>query len=182
MASNHVAANLLMLLFIFGGLVMGTTVKQEIFPEVDMDMVRIEVAYPGAGPEEVEEGILLKIEENVSGLSGVKKIQSTAVEGMGSVLVEILEGEDPDQILQDIKSEVDRITTFPEDAESPVVAKITSRYEVVSVVVYGEMSMRSLRQTAEKIREELLLYPDITQVDLTGVRPYEISIDIPEDT
>jgi len=181
MSRNHVAANLLMLLFIFGGLVMGAAVKQEIFPEVDMDMVRIEMAYPGAGPEEVEEGILLKIEENVSGLSGVKKIQSTAVEGMGSVLVEILESEDPDQILQDIKSEVDRITTFPEDAESPVVAKVISRYEVVSVVVYGDMSMRSLRQTAEEIRDELLLYPDITQVDLTGVRPYEISIDIPED-
>ncbi|MFP4396912.1 MAG: efflux RND transporter permease subunit [Desulfonatronovibrio sp.] len=181
MAHNHVAANLLMLLFIVGGLVMGAGIKQEVFPEIEMDMVRVEVAYPGAAPEEVEEGIILKIEENLSGLTGVKNIDSTAAEGMGSVLVEIEEGEDTDEVLQDINSEIDRITTFPEDAESPVVTKLINRHEVISVVVYGDLSMRSLRQAAENIRDDLLLNPGITQADLLGVRPYEISIDIPED-
>ncbi len=181
MAHNHVAANLLMLLFIIGGLVMSATLKQEVFPEVDLDMVRVQVAYPGAAPEEVEEGIILKIEENVSGLTGVKEVDSIAAEGMGTVMVEIQEGEDVDQLLQDINSEVDRITTFPQDAESPVVTKLVTRHEVISVVVYGDLSLRSLRHTAEDIREELLLNPEITQADLVGVRPYEISIDISED-
>ncbi|NIO19865.1 MAG: AcrB/AcrD/AcrF family protein, partial [Candidatus Aenigmarchaeota archaeon] len=108
MAQNHVAANLLMMIFIIGGLIMGLAIKQEVFPEIDLDMVQVTVAYPGAGPEEVEDGIILKIEENLSSLTGIKEIKSVASEGFGTVTVEILPGEDTDLILQDIKAEVDR--------------------------------------------------------------------------
>ncbi len=181
MAQNHVAANLLMMIFIIGGLIMGLAIKQEVFPEIDLDMVQVTVAYPGAGPEEVEDGIILKIEENLSSLTGIKEIKSVASEGFGTVTVEILPGEDTDLILQDIKAEVDRIITFPEEAEKPVITKIINRREVVSVVVYGNASERSLREQAEYIRDDLLSMPEITQVELRSVRPYEISIEVKEE-
>ena len=181
MTENHVAANLLMLVLIFGGLIKGLSVKQEIFPEVSLDMIQVSVAYPGAGPEEVEEGILLQIEENLTSVDGIKQIKAVAAEGVGTVTAEINAGEDADRILQDIKTEVDRIITFPEDAEKPVITKLLNRREVISVVVYGDLPERSLREQAENIRDDLLNIPNITQVDLGGVRPYEISIEVPEE-
>lgn len=182
MAHNHVAANLLMMIFIVGGIIMGVSIKQEVFPELELDLVQVTVAYPGAGPEEVEDGIILKIEENLSSLVGIKELKSVASEGFGSVTAEILQGEDTDLLLQDIKAEVDRITTFPEDAEKPVVTKIVNKREVVSLMVYGDASERSLREQAELVRDDLLDMPEITQVELKGVRPYEISIEVKEDT
>ena len=181
MANNHVASNLLMMIFIVGGLVMAFAIKQEVFPEISLDLIQVTVPYPGAGPEEVEDGIILKIEENLSSLTGIKEIKSVANEGVGSVTAEILRDEDIDVLLQDIKAEIDRITTFPEDAEKPVVTKIANRREVVSIVVYGNAPERSLREQAEIMRDDLLALPGITQVDLRGVRPYEISIDAREE-
>ena len=182
MAHNHVAANLLMVVLIVGGLINAFSIKQEVFPEFSMDMISVTVAYPGAGPEEVEEGILLQVEENLTSVDGVKDIKSSAREGVGTVVAELYPGEDPDIKLQEIKSEVDRIITFPEDAEKPVITKILNRYEVISVVVYGDASERAIREQAEIIRDELLDIPEITQVDLGGVRPYEISIEVSEET
>ncbi len=181
MTTNHVAANLLMLVLILGGIIKAPHIKQEVFPEVSLDRIAVVVAYPGAGPEEVEEGIILKVEEGLTGVDGIKQLKSTASEGSGSIVAEIYADHDPDRVLQDIKSEVDRITTFPEDAEKPVISKLLNRREVISVVVYGQIGERSLRQQAEKVRDELLELPGITQVDLGGVRPFEISIEIPEE-
>ncbi len=180
MARNHVAANLLMLVFIVGGIILGFTVKQEVFPEISLDMIQVSVAYPGAGPEEVEEGVLLKIEENLTGVDGIKQVKARAAEGFGTVTAEIYPNADANQVLADIKSEVDRITTFPGDAEEPVISKLLNRREVISVVVYGDISERSLREQAERVRDDLLEYPQITQVDLGGVRPYQISVEVPE--
>ncbi len=181
MTSNHVAANLLMLVLILGGIIKAPEIKQEVFPEVSLDRISVSVAYPGAGPEEVEEGILLKVEEALTGVDGIKQLKSIAGEGSGSVIAEVYSDQDPDQVLQDIKSEVDRITTFPTDAEKPVVSQLLNRREVISLVVYGEVGERSLRQQAETIRNELLELPGITQVELGGVRPFEISVEITED-
>lgn len=181
MTHNHVASNLLMMVFVVGGLVLGYSVKQEVFPEIALDLVRVSVSYPGAGPEEVEEGVLLKIEENLTGVEGIKQIKSVAAESAGIVTAEIIAGEDPDLVLQDVKAEVDRITTFPEDAEKPIITKVVNRREVISVVVYGDLPERSLREYAETVRDELLGMPQITQVDFSGVRPFEISIEIPEE-
>ncbi|MEN8686150.1 MAG: efflux RND transporter permease subunit, partial [Desulfuromonadales bacterium] len=181
MAENHVAANLLMLVFIVGGLILGFNIKQEVFPDVNLDRVQVSVAYPGAGPEEVEEGVIFKIEENLTGVDGIKQVKSVAAEGYGVVTAEIMTDADIDLVLQDIKSEVDRITTFPKDAEKPVVSKMLNRREVISVVVFGALPERSLRELVEQVRDELLLDPGITQVDLSGVRPYEISIEIDEN-
>jgi len=182
MARNHVAANLLMFFFLIGGLLIGIRAKQEIFPEVNLDMISVNVPYPGAGPEEVEDGILLKIEENLSAVEGIKKIRSTASEGIGTVTAEVLEGEDVNQVLQDVKVEIDQIVTFPEDAEKPIISKISNRHSVLSVVVYGNISEKSLAEWADKIRDELLSFDQITQVEINAVRPYEISIEIDEAT
>ncbi len=181
MAHNHVAATLLMLFFALGGLVMAFTIKQEVFPEITLDRVTVTVSYPGASPEEVEEGIVLQVEEGIDGVDGIREIRSTAAEGIATVNAIIETGADGDRVLQDIKSEVDRITTFPDDAERPVVSKALIRNEVISVVAYGPTSERSLRQWAETIRDDLLDRDGITQVELTGVRPYEISIEIDEE-
>lgn len=181
MSRNHVAANLLMLVLVVGGLIKGRSLKQEVFPEVSLDRIQVSVAYPGAGPEEVEEGILLQVEENLTGVDGIKELRSRAAEGFGTVTAELVPGEDPDQLLQEIKSEVDRIVTFPQDAEKPVISKLLNRREVISLVVYGGLSERSLREQAEMIRDELLGLSGITQVDLSGVRPYEIAVEISEE-
>ncbi|MDA3970134.1 MAG: efflux RND transporter permease subunit [Desulfobulbaceae bacterium] len=182
MAENHVAANLLMLFFIVGGLVVSLQIKQEVFPDIALDYIEIQVAYPGAGPEEVEEGIILQIEENITGIEGIKEVRSTASEGVASVIVELYPGEDQDVILQEIKSEVDRIVTFPGEAEKPVVSKIIRRREVLTLAVYGDVSERSLREIGDDVRDELLTLPNITQAELGGIRPYEISIEIDEDS
>ncbi|HEY5674645.1 MAG TPA: efflux RND transporter permease subunit [Malonomonas sp.] len=181
MARNHVAANLLMFALVIGGIIMGPRVKQEVFPEVSLDMISVSVAYPGAGPEEVEEGILLKIEENLTGVDGIKQMKATAGEGFGKVTAEVYADVDVDEVLQDIKSEIDRISTFPEDAEKPIISKLSNRREVISMVIYGDASEKVLREQAELIRDELLELPDITQVDLSGVRDFEITVEIPEE-
>jgi len=182
MARNHVAANLLMLVLIIGGLMMAPKIKQEIFPEVSLDRVSVSVAYPGAGPEEVEEGIIIKVEESLTAVDGIKQLKATANEGVGTVVAEVYADEDVDEILQEIKSEIDRITTFPENAEKPVISKLSNRREVISVVIYGDTSELVLRQQAEQIRDELLELPEITQADLSGVRPFEMTIEISEAT
>lgn len=182
MARNHVAANLLMLVLIIGGLIMAPDIKQEVFPEVSLDRVSVTVPYPGAGPEEVEEGIILKIEESLTAIDEIKQIKATAAEGVGTVIAEIYSDADVDLALQDIRSEVDRITTFPEDAEKAIVSKMSNRREVISVVIYGDVGERVLRQQAERIRDDLLTLPDITQVDLSGVRPFEITLEVSEQT
>jgi len=181
MAHNHVAANILMLVIMAGGLVALRSVKVEVFPETTLDMVQVQVLYPGAAPEEVEEGIVRPVEEAVHGLDGVKRVTATAAEGMGSVMVEVLESADVDQVLQDVKSAVDRIITFPQEAERPVVQKLITRRQVLSVVVYGDMDPRTLRQRAEAVRDQVLALPEVTQAELSGVPPWEISIEVKEE-
>lgn len=182
MASNPVAANLIMLLCLVGGLLMITQIKQEVFPEFESEIVTVTVAYPGASPEEVEKGIVLAIEERVTGLDGIKKVTSSSVEGAGTVTVEALEGTDMERLAQDVKGEVDRISSFPEDAETPRVVIASNRRRTMSIAVYGNMEERILREMAETVRDDLLQDPEITQIDLSGVRDLEISIEISQDT
>ena len=179
MARNSVAANLLMLFLLVGGLLTAFRVKQEVFPEFTMDMVIVSVPYPGASPEEVERGILVAIEEEIRSVDGVKRITATASEGSGSVVVELLRGADRSNALQDIKTAVDRITSFPQDSERPIISLVSNRQAVVSLILYGDFEETILRQLAEQVRDELLQRPNITYVELVGVRPQEISIEVP---
>ncbi len=182
MARNSVATNLLMLSLIAGGLLMATRVKQEVFPEFSLDVISVAVPYPGATPEEVEQGVLLAVEEAVQGIDGVKKVTSTAVENVGQVSVEVLSSADPDEVLSDVKNEVDRITSFPEDAEEPTVSQIAPRNQAISVIVHGDLSDETLRQYAERVRRELIALDDIILVELSGVPSREISIEVPRAT
>jgi multidrug efflux pump subunit AcrB len=180
MAGHSVTANLLMLVLLIGGLVMGFNIKKEVFPDFELDLVNVSVAYPGASPEEVERGVVLPIEEAVQDVEGIKEVRSTAYEGSGTVNIEVLEGEDAQRVAQDVKNEVDRITTMPEETERPTVTVASRKRYVVSLALFGAQSEWVLREAAEIVRDRLLQDPDITQVELTGVRDYEISIEIPQ--
>ncbi len=181
MASNHVASNILMLILIVGGIVIGSSVKQEVFPEFELDMVNITVPYPGASPAEVEDGILQPLERAISGVDNVKRMIANAGEGVGNLVAEVMDGANIDEVLSDIKSEVDRITTFPQDAEEPIVAKATNKKEVITLIIYGDVSERALYEQAERVRDDLLAKPNISQASLKAVRPLEISVEISEE-
>ncbi len=181
MAGHSVAANLIMLLCLVGGFLSMRTVKQEVFPDFDVDAVQVSVAYPGATPADVESGIVLAVEEAVRGLDDVDEVISSASEGMGVVTVRLLQGADVQSVAQDIKSEVDRITTFPEDAEEPQVKVLSMKREVMSVVLYGDTRRTVLYSLAERVRETLLQDKNITQVEISGLPPLEVSICISEE-
>ncbi len=180
MAGNPVAANLLMATLVLGGLFMSTQVGQEVFPTVTADVINVTVPYPGASPAEVEQGIALVVEEAVRGLDGVKKVRSRAFEGVASINVEMLDGADKERLLSDVKTAVDRIANFPEDAEKPTVAESVARRQVLSLVIHGEYEEEGLRLLAERVRSELVVLPEITQVELKGARPREVSVEIPQ--
>ncbi|MEM6925749.1 MAG: efflux RND transporter permease subunit [Myxococcota bacterium] len=182
MARNPVAANLLMLIIMVGGVVGLLRVKQEVFPSFDLDVVGVSVPYPGASPSEVEQGIVLALEEELRGLDGVKRVTATAVEGYGALSAELLLGENPDKLLADVKSAVDRVTTLPEEAEEPTITLVSQRQQVISMVLSGDQELRTLHDIAEDVRERLLTNPNVTQVDLQGVRPLEIAIEVPQET
>jgi len=179
MVGNRVTPNLLMIVLLLGGLFMSQRIKQEVFPEYDLDRVTVTVAYPGASPEEVEQGILLAIEEGIRGLEGIKEITATASEGSARVDAELLADAGHQKIYQEIRQEVDRITTFPKDAEEPQVSLVTHRHQVIDLQLYGDVSERILRELAEQVRDRLLQHAGITQVDLRGVRDYEILVEVP---
>jgi len=178
MTRNSVTANLLMFVILIGGLLNIGRIKQEVFPEFSLDLVNVAVPYPGASPAEVEQGIVLAIEEAVRGVDGVKKVTSTSSEGSGSVNVELLLDADPNKVLADVKTEVDRIVTFPEEAEEPSVTLASRKSEVISLVIFGDLDQTSLHQLAERARIEMLANPEITQVKINGVPPLEVSVEI----
>lgn len=181
MARHGVAANLIMWICLGGGLIALFQTRQEVFPDVALDTVSVTVAYPGASPEEVESGILLSVEEAVRNLEGVDDVIGVAREGVGMVTVEILSGSDVQRLAQEIKSEVDRIVTFPEDSEEPEVRIDQHRRDVLTVVAFGDAEDTVLHQVGERLRDYMLQSPDITQVDLEGVPPLEIGIEIPQN-
>jgi len=182
MAGNSVAANLMMFVLLVGGLIMGFNIKQEVFPEFSLDSVSISVAYPGASPEEVENGILLAVEEAIQGLEGIDEITASASEGGASIMVEAIEGSDINRLWQEIKSEVDRIQTFPDEAEEPQVAINARKREVLRLALYGDTAETTLRALADQIRDQLLKDEGITQVELDGVRDREIQVEISRQT
>ena len=178
MAGNSVAANLIMLLFLIGGLLTALNIKQEVFPEFSRDIVSVLIPYPGASPEEVEQGIVLAVEEAVQGLEGVKEVRSTASEGRASIQVEAIEGQNMNRLWQDVESEISRITTFPDEAEEPEVTISAHKRGVMTLALYGAQDELVLREAAEIVRDKLLQAQDVTQVELSGVRDYEVHIAI----
>ena len=182
-ARNDVAANLLMVaLLAIGAWSMTSKIPLEVFPAFELRNVIVRVPFPGATPSEVEEGITVKIEEAVQDLDGIKTLRSTAVENLGTVVIEVENRVDPRELMTDVKARVDAISTFPVDSERPTVYVPEIRRDVITVVISGELPEAELRILAERLRDELVDLEEITQVELDGVRPYEISIEIPEQT
>ena len=182
MVHNRVTPNILMLVLLIGGLFVALMIRQEIFPAFEHDTVTIRVPYPGASPEEVEQGIILSTEEAIRGLEGVKEVRSVASEGSGVVTVELLEGADRQKAYQDIQQEVDRITTYPDDAEEPVVTLNVHKRDVLEVHLYGRVDESSLRETVEHVRDRLLQHEGITQIELEGARDYEIHVEVSQES
>lgn len=180
-AENAVAANLVMLVLVVGGLLTARDIAQEVFPEVTQPIVTVEVEYPGASPEEVEQGVVLAIEDAVRGLDGVKEVRSIAAEGLGIVAVELLLSADEQQLLNEVQSAVARIVSFPADAERPVVSLLEDRQQVISLILYGTAPETSIRELAERAREALIEDPRISYVELSGVRPLEIGVEVPSE-
>ncbi len=181
-AENHVTANLLMLLIITAGLLTVFDTKIEVFPEFSLDMINIMVPYRGASPSDVEEGVCLRVEEAIAAVDGIKRITSSAGEGGGSTLVEVEEYADATDVLDDIKAEIGTIITFPKETEKPIISELKSRHKVISVVVFGDVSEKTLKILAEQIRDDLTAMDNISQVSISGVRAYEISIEVSEET
>lgn len=181
MAKNHVASNLLMALLLAGGLMALPNIKQEVFPEFDLDLITVGVPYPGASPAEVEQGVVLAVEEAVRGLHGVKEVRSVATEGAGNVTVELLAGTDRDRALSDIKSAVDRIASFPGDAERPLVSLVTRKRGVLSLILYGDTDDKTLRELAERTRHGLLQQEGITLAEIQSERPLEVSVEVSQE-
>ena len=179
---NHVAATLVGLTFVMAGLAALLTgrVRREVFPELAPNVVTVQVPYPGATPTEVEQGICLRVEEAVEGITGVDKITASANEGVGLVVVETLQDADVEQVLSDVKNRIDAITNFPAEIEEPIVSRLVVRKEVINVSVYGDADELVLKRTAERAREALAALPEVSQVELAAVRPYELTIELSE--
>ena len=180
LALNPVAANLMMLLIIASGLVAATVVTEEVFPEIDLDRIRIQVPYLGAAPEEVEAGVVVRIEEAIKDVDGIKQIRSFAAEGSASVLVELELGADARRMVDEVKNEIDAITTFPVGTEKPIIRELIARNQVIDIAIAGATDVFTLKTIAERVRDDLAALPEITQVDIVSAPPYEISIEVSE--
>ena len=178
---NGIAANLLMVLILGAGALSVVQIKKEVFPEVSLDMIQIRVEYLGASPEEVEEGVCVRIEEQIQGLDGIKKITSVATENFGTVNVEILLGYDIARVLDDVKARIEAIDTFPEQTEKPIISELLNRQQVVDVAISGNADEATLKKLADRVRDDLTATSAITLASVVSTRPYEISIEISED-
>ncbi|MCZ6635478.1 MAG: efflux RND transporter permease subunit [bacterium] len=180
-AENRVAANLLMVLILGGGLFMIPNIILEVFPEFSADTINISVIYRGAAPEEVAEAVCVRVEEAVQGLEGIKRITSIASENSGSVNIEVLPGTDLRKLLDDVKTRVDAIDTFPDETEKPIVREVVLRRQVINVAVSGPADEATLKSLGEQVRDDISAIPGISQVKLTSARPYEVSIEVSEN-
>lgn len=181
MANNPIAANLLMIILIGGGIWTMFNIQKEVFPQYQLDMVEVSVSYPGAAPAEVEQGILRPVEEAIRGVQGISEVSSTAQEGSGNISIELVVGTDRMKTYQDIDQAVNRIRTFPDNIEEPEVRLQSNQQEVMTIGIYGDADIWTLRSIAENLRDQLLGDGEITQVEIGNVPDYVTHVEIPRD-
>lgn len=179
-ARNGVAANLVMFVIVVGGLTSLLSLKQELFPQFSLDTVVIRVPYLGASPEEVESAIILRLEEAIEGVEGIKEVRSSAREGLATVAVELRKGARMARVKDDLKTRVDSILSFPVETERPTVEEQLIQRDVIWVAMYGRTSESALKEIAERVRSDLTSLPGVSQASVQGMRDYEISIEVPE--
>jgi len=178
---NHVSANLMMLFVLAAGIITVMTMKVEVFPDITPDKIAITVVDTGASPAEIEESIVNRIEERISGLEGIDEINSTAREGLATIIVDVMKGWNKSKLLDDIKTEVDSITSLPDEAEKPVIRELTRSTQVIFIAVYGDAQERTIKHVAENIKDDITSIEGVSLATLYGVRTEEIHIDIPEE-
>ena len=180
-AYNPVAANLLLLLIVAVGVVSAFQIQRAMFPAFDVEMIFINVAYPGAAPEEVEQGIVLKIEEAINDLDGIKRVESDAFESLARMMIEPQAGTNLSRLLADIQNRVDAIAQFPEEAEKPVISQPELQFPALTLQLSGNIDERSMKSLADEMRRELLTIPSISAATVIGAREYEIAIEVSEE-
>jgi multidrug efflux pump subunit AcrB len=180
-AANTVFANIVLVMIFMGGGLAVHSMLRESFPQFSLDKITVSVSYPGADPEEVEEGIVLKIEEALEGVEGIKQYTTSSAENVGTATIEVQEGYDVGKVLDDVKSRIDAISTFPVDAEKPVVAELLMKDSVMLLALSGDLSEKQLKSFADRVRDEIRLLDGISQVEVFGARDYEISIEVSEE-
>ncbi|MCP4840580.1 MAG: efflux RND transporter permease subunit, partial [Halieaceae bacterium] len=179
-AYNPVAANLLMLVIIVVGLGSALNIQRAMFPMLDIKMIVIDLAYPGAAPEEVEQGLVLKIEEAINDLDGIKRVESDSFESAAMMMIEPHDGIELRKLMTDIQNRVDAIQHFPEEAEKPVISQPELLFPALTLQLSGDIGERSMKSLADELRRELLTYPSISAASVVGAREYEISVEISE--
>lgn len=180
-AQNSVAANLMMVFILVGGIFSYQNINKKMFPEFSPNMIQVSVMHLGASPEEVEEAVVLKVEEAIENIQGIKRFTSTAQEGMAQINIELNSGYSLEDKLNEIQMQVDSITTFPEQAERPQVIKMQFEADVMWVSIYGPMDRRSRQIIAQQVRDDIMALPEVNIAELVGQREYEISVEVSEN-
>lgn len=181
-ARNPVAANLMMLVIMAVGLGSALSIQRALFPAFDFEAIFITVPYPGAAPEEVELGVIMKIEEAINDLDGIKRVESDALESLGRVMIEPQDGVPISKLLADVQNRIDGISTFPEEAEEPVITQPEILFAALTIQISGALDERSMKSLADELRRELVTLPEVSSAEVIGARDYEIGIEISEET
>jgi multidrug efflux pump subunit AcrB len=179
-ANNPVAANLLMLVIITVGLGSAFNIQRSMFPAFDIEIIIVSLVYPGAAPEEVELGVVLKVEEAINDVEGIKRVISDSFESTATMIIEPQDGVDLAKLMADIQNRIDAIQHFPAEAEKPIISQPELRFPALTLQLSGDISERSMKSLADEIRRELLTYPAISAASVIGARDYEIAIEISE--
>ena len=180
-ARNTVFANIVLILIFLTGGIATLSMIRENFPEFSLDIIIISVPYPGADPEEVEEGISRKIEEAVEGIEGIKQFNTESSENIGTAWIEVKEDFEVGDVLDKVRTKVNAISTFPVDAEKPVISELTLKDAVMLLYLSGDMSERRIKEWSERIKDDLQALPEVSQVGIFGARGYEIGIEVSEE-
>jgi multidrug efflux pump subunit AcrB len=173
---NEILVNLAILLIIIFGVISASRLTSSFFPERDTQFIMVNAVFPGASPEEIEEGITLKVEENLEGISGIDRFTSTSTENSANIQVELLPEADPDEVLQEVKNAVDRISNFPPDMERIVVFKQEILNFTAKIALSGEVPLQALKDAAQEMEDDLRDHPEISKIELTGFTDEEIEI------
>ncbi|WP_249978287.1 efflux RND transporter permease subunit [Vreelandella olivaria] len=181
MVDHGVAPNLLMVLFIAGGLMASLAIKKEVFPEFETEIVQVTISYPGATPEDVEQSLLLPVEAAIADVEGVDELTASASEGSGVLSATLIDGVDVMRAYQDIQQAVNAITTLPNAADPPRITLAGRSRGVVSLQVYGSVGLSALHDAAEDVRAELQASSGISRAELSGNRDREIQVHLDDE-
>jgi multidrug efflux pump subunit AcrB len=179
-AYNPVAANLLMLIIMIVGLGSAFTIQRSMFPAIEIEIIYITAPYPGAAPEEVEQGVVLKIEEAINDLDGIKRVESDAFESYAQILIEPNEGMDLGKLLDEVQNRINAISHFPDGAEEPIVRQPELLFPTLTLQLSGGTDERAMKSLADVMRRELLGLPEVSAATVVGARDYEVSVEISE--